>query len=126
MYVNSFATSAKILDLDDVNYGLLSWYNREFGTNYTVSQFVSDNFFDDDEYVVLTNSAPADVIKTNAYYWLATANGSNGLYYVYPGERLFMGDNAFGVRVLINLDSDVYTKIDAGDGSVDNPYQIFI
>ena len=123
MYLNghSYATSAKILTGQEA----ARWYNKQYGTKYTIvenggsstSTFYKETF---------STAEPISVLENGSYYWLASACSSSYLYCVNPYGRNvhFSHDNAFGVRVLVSLSSEVLLKPDKGDGSVGTPWEI--
>ena len=117
MYENEYAKSgsAHILTGQEA----AEWYNKQFRTNYTIvdnggsssSTFYAKAF---------TTAEPISVLENGSYYWLASPYNIYDLYDVNPYDR-DVGDNynhAFGVRVLVSLESDVQVKEGTATGGV--------
>ena len=119
MYVNKYATSAKMLTYKEV----IEWYNARFGTNYTLIDQSSStsSFFNK----VFTTEEPISVLYNGGVYWISGRTDTVDRYMYYISNQVAAGNNnAMGIRILITLKSDVLLQPDAGDGSVDNPWKL--
>ena len=120
MYVNNYATSARMLLYTDV----VSWYNSNFGTNYTLIEkdSSSSTFFNK----TFTTEEPISVLANGGFYWISGVVDSWYQYRYYVSLQMIAAGNgdAMGVRVLITLRPNVFLQTGTGDGSVDNPWKI--
>ncbi len=106
----------KIEDLVKVDY-CISTYNFSNNYEYNCSNDKSD-------YITIPKVGDL-FLNNNSSYWLNTIQNKNlNLYYTMDND-LYFGDltsNKYGLRIMIKLKEDI--KINDGDGSIDNPYQI--
>ncbi len=120
MYVNNYATKAQILTGEEA----VAWYNRHFGTNYTLVQYggSKSTFYGK----AFSTDEPISVLKNGTYYWLPMGYDSiNHLYCICPnGGVAYTANCALGVRVLVTLKADVLLQASAGDGSEGNPWKL--
>jgi len=116
MYVNNYASSARILNHDEVN----SWidkhaYKIEVDSDGTRWIWFSGNV--------------SRVYGIGAFVWLGFEKDSDSIWYTSPRSQ---GDPkeeayncAFGVRVLVTLKTDVLVSSAKGTGSVASPWTIY-
>jgi len=122
MYENQFAQtgSAHVLTGQEA----ANWYNDRFGTDYEIMEdgVTSSTFYDK----TFVTTEPISVLENNSYFWLASAYSTNALFNVSPDGGIVRhnGNNAFGVRVLVSLKSDVCFEGGTGNGDVGSPWKI--
>jgi hypothetical protein len=86
---------------------------------------ISDNCFK--KYSDKSCGYNSSLIDNGGYYWFASLDSDNSLYYWDPVMRYVSNANsnyAYGVRVMVKLDKNVYVM--GGDGSKKNAYEIGI
>ena len=120
MYVNEYATSAKVLSGAEA----ISWYNARFGTNYgnLVQDYPAKSTFFNKQF---TTDEPISLLSNGSLYWL-TGNraGSNYLYAISLNQIISSNGQAYGIRVMVTLKSDVLVIQNNSGGSVANPWKI--
>ena len=99
MYENtSLDSTASVLTKEKLD----SWY-----TKY-ITEKIAD-IYQNDTFKKIYNTKSESLIDNYSYYWLLSAYKNTSLYYVTPNiKRVDVSDNnAFGVRVLISLPSNI-------------------
>ncbi len=111
MYENEYAKSgsAEVLTKEEFD----RWYKKYIDSSV-------DDTWDVATFPAASTQPLITLAENGSYFWLASPYDTDGLYYVYPYNRLVDSSlgNAFGVRVLVSLTSDVQVKEGTATGGV--------
>ena len=113
MYVNA-SYGSRITATALTKTRLDQWYNKNY--NLTSADTYNNSTF---QKIYGTNNE--SLIDNYSYYWLASADRSDYVYFVDPSIRFVnngSGHNAFGVRVLVSLPSGIQTSEPVGTKTV--------
>ena len=136
MYENSYAkeNSAHFL----MGWEAAEWYNKNFGTTYTLGHEGDDGIIKDGEddflglyrFVSAEENPVIEVLANGSYYWFTSGWSSDNLFFNDPHiyaldyEYWYNEYFAFGVRPLVTLKSEIRLESDEQTQSVWNKWEI--
>ena len=111
MYENEYAKSgsAEVLTKEEFD----RWYKKYIDSSV-------DDTWDVSTFPTASAQPLITLAENGSYFWLASPYDTYLLYYVYPNDRYVGNDHnrAYGVRVLVSLESDVQVKEGTATGGV--------